>query len=61
MVDFGAARLLARHELASVPAAEALILSLLRDLALAPALPMLLLLELLGLFFCGNGLILEVT
>lgn len=60
MVNFRAAWLLAGDELTSIPTAETLILSLLCDFTLAPALPMLLLPEFPGLFFSDNGLILEV-
>ena len=60
MVNFGAAWLLTRDELASIPTAETFILSLLCDFTLGSALPLLLLLEFLRLFLCGNGLILEV-
>lgn len=46
MVNFWAAWFLAGDELTSIPAAETLILSFLCDFTLAPALPMLLPLEL---------------
>lgn len=58
MVNFRAAWLLAGDELTSIPTAETLILSLLCDFTLAPALPVLLLPEFPGLFFSDNGLIL---
>lgn len=45
VVNFRAARLLAGDELTSIPTAETLILSFLCDFTLAPAFPMLLLLE----------------
>lgn len=45
MVNFGAARLLAGDQLASIPTAETLILSFFCDLTLTSALPLLLLLE----------------
>lgn len=60
MVNLWAARLLARHELASIPTAETFVFTLLGDFTLAPALPVLLPLKFLGLFFRGNRLILEV-
>lgn len=60
MVNLGAARLLARNQLPSIPAAETLVLSFLHHLRLRPALHLRPSLELLGLLLGEAGLALRV-